>query len=106
MHIEQSFVGKVLSSWAIVPPMLGVPSSMYTLYPESARSRAACMPAGPPPTMRTAPTVFSSVIQCRLLPYWPQLLQLCHHLLHNGGELGSFRACNPLDLESLRLNPG
>jgi hypothetical protein len=61
MHMEQSLVGNVLSSWAMVPPMLAPDSSRYTLNPESARSRDACMPAGPPPTTSTAPTVLSPV---------------------------------------------
>src|SRR4030042_3670427 len=30
MHIEQSFVGKVLSNWGIVPPMAGDLSTRYT----------------------------------------------------------------------------
>src|SRR3990172_159368 len=41
MHMEQSFVGKVLSSWAILPPMAGALSARYTLKPVLARSRAA-----------------------------------------------------------------
>src|SRR5512136_2922924 len=49
MHIEQSFVGNVLSSWAILPPMLGVFSTMWTIIPLSARSRSAWIPATPPP---------------------------------------------------------
>src|SRR4030042_1403143 len=60
IHMEQSFVGNVLSSCAMVPPMLVDSSRRYTLKPESARSKDACMPATPPPTTRTAPT-FSSI---------------------------------------------
>ncbi len=30
IHIEQSLVGKVLSNWAIAPPMAGDFSTMYT----------------------------------------------------------------------------
>src|SRR4030042_5746831 len=41
MQIEKSFVGKVLSSWDILPPMLGVFSTSWTQIPLSARSRAA-----------------------------------------------------------------
>src|SRR4030042_168837 len=37
MHIEQSFVGKVLSSCAILPPMLGVFSTRWAIIPLSAR---------------------------------------------------------------------
>ena len=33
IHMEQSLVGKVLSSWAIWPPMLGAFSTRYTLKP-------------------------------------------------------------------------
>src|SRR5512136_1441006 len=54
MQIEQSFVGNVLSSWAILPPMLGVFSTMWTIIPLSARSRDACMPATPPPITMTS----------------------------------------------------
>ncbi len=57
MHIAQSLVGKVLSSCVMVPPMLGDSSSRYTLNPESARSSDACIPAIPPPTTSTAPTL-------------------------------------------------
>src|SRR3972149_3197696 len=61
IHIEQSFVGKVLSSWPITPPMLEDCSTKYTLKPKSATSKAACTPATPPPTTRTAP-ILPSVI--------------------------------------------
>ena len=52
IQIEQSMVGKVLSIWAILPPMDGSFSTKTTSYPESARSRAAWMPATPPPMTR------------------------------------------------------
>ena len=42
MQAEQSNVGKVLSSWAILP-------TISTLYPASAISRAVWIPAIPPP---------------------------------------------------------
>src|SRR4030042_2692628 len=45
MHIAQSPVGKVLSSCAMTPPMLGCFSTRYTLNPMLARSNAAWMPA-------------------------------------------------------------
>ena len=54
MHIEQSIVGKVLSSCAILPPMLGDFSTRYTLKPLLARSNEACMPDIPPPITNTA----------------------------------------------------
>src|SRR4030067_980061 len=38
MHMAQSLVGKVLSSCAITPPMLGCFSTRETLYPGSARA--------------------------------------------------------------------
>src|SRR4030066_2533011 len=68
MHIAQSFVGKVLSSWAIVPPMLACFSTRYTLYPESAMSRADCNPEMPPPTTRTEPRLWLCDITAHLLP--------------------------------------
>ena len=49
MQAEQSNVGKVLSSWAILPPILGCFSTISTLYPASAISRAVWIPAIPPP---------------------------------------------------------
>jgi hypothetical protein len=52
--MEQSIVGNVLSSWAILPPMLGDFSTRYTLIPRLATSKAACIPAMPPPITRTA----------------------------------------------------
>ncbi len=55
MHMEQSLVGKVLSSWAILPPMVGARSTRKTRKPEVARSRAAWMPLIPPPTTITSP---------------------------------------------------
>src|SRR5450759_5002158 len=61
VHIAQSLVGKVLSSAAMCPPIAGSFSTRYTLKPASARSRLACIPAIPPPTTSTAPTV---------LPFW------------------------------------
>src|SRR4030042_4017868 len=41
IQMEQSLVGKVLSSWAIWPPMAGALSTRETLKPAVARSRAA-----------------------------------------------------------------
>src|SRR5574341_639991 len=35
MHMAQSFVGKVLSSWDITPPMLGLDSMRYVAKPLS-----------------------------------------------------------------------
>jgi len=40
--------GKVLSSWDMTPPMPALFSTMWTKYPEFARSSVACMPAMPP----------------------------------------------------------
>src|SRR5271157_834224 len=57
MHKLQSLVGKVLSSWAIRPPMDGVFSTRYTLNPNSDRSKDACIPATPPPITRTDPSI-------------------------------------------------
>src|SRR3989339_1048604 len=53
MHMEQSFVGNVLSSCAMWPPMEGLFSPKWTSQQRSARSRDACIPAIPPP-MTTA----------------------------------------------------
>ena len=53
MQAEQSTVGKVLSSLAILPPMVGWRSTSTTGTPPSAQSRAAWMPATPPPMMST-----------------------------------------------------
>jgi len=55
IHIAQSLVGKVLSNSAITPPTPVLFSTTCTLNPESAKSRAACIPAIPPPTTRTEP---------------------------------------------------
>ena len=55
VHIAQSFVGNVLSSCAMRPPMPPERSMRWTLNPASARSSDACMPAIPPPTTATAP---------------------------------------------------
>ena len=49
MQAAQSRVGKVLSSWAILPPMVGCFSTMSTSKPASAMSSAVWMPAMPPP---------------------------------------------------------
>ena len=71
IHIEQSLVGKVLSSWVIIPPMVGDFSTRLTLYPLSARSREAWMPAIPAPITITEPIfpfrVFSAMPLIRLL---------------------------------------
>src|SRR4030042_3470669 len=64
MHVEQSLVGKVLSSCAIAPPIDGLLSPRDTLNPASARSSAACVPAMPPPTTSTAPTWSFMAILC------------------------------------------
>ena len=53
MQVEQSLVGKVLSSWDMRPPMLGFSSTRVTGIPISARSREAWIPAMPPPITRT-----------------------------------------------------
>ena len=57
MQAEQSFVGKVLSNWAMTPPMLISLSTRNTFIPELARSSDAWMPAIPDPTTMTAPTL-------------------------------------------------
>ena len=49
MQAAQSRVGKVLSSWAMLPPMVGFFSTMSTSKPASAMSSAVWMPAIPPP---------------------------------------------------------
>ncbi len=49
MQDEQSSVGKTLLSPTITPPIDGVRSTRSTSKPCSPRSRAACMPAMPPP---------------------------------------------------------
>ena len=53
MHMEQSLVGKVLSNCAIRPPMEKPASTRVTGSPTAATSRAAWMPAMPPPTTNT-----------------------------------------------------
>ena len=60
MQAEQSMVGKVLSSLAMTPPMVVCFSTMVTLSPASARSRAAWMPATPPPMTRTSLLISTS----------------------------------------------
>ena len=50
IHALQSSVGNVLSICAIRPPMEGDFSRSVTLKPWAAISRAACIPATPPPT--------------------------------------------------------
>ena len=49
IQAAQSSVGKVLSSWAILPPMVGLVSTMSTGKPASAMSSAVWIPAIPPP---------------------------------------------------------
>ena len=49
IQAEQSRVGKVLSSCDILPPILGVFSTISTSYPASAMSSAVWIPAIPPP---------------------------------------------------------
>ena len=64
MQMEQSMVGKVLSIWAILPPIEGSFSTMCTSKPESARSRADWMPATPPPMIRTDRVTGTLVSSC------------------------------------------
>ena len=66
MHMAQSFVGKVLSSCVIVPPMESPRSTMYTLNPASARSSDDWIPALPPPMTSTDPC-FALVTEVPLL---------------------------------------
>ena len=49
MHAAQSRVGNVLSSCAILPPIVGLVSTISTGNPASAISSAVWMPAIPPP---------------------------------------------------------
>lgn len=58
---EQSRVGKVLSNWAIFPPIISSFSIMNTLYPAFAIFRAAVIPAMPPPT--TMATGFTDLVE-------------------------------------------
>ncbi len=51
MQAAQSSVGKVLSNWAMCPPIDGSRSTRWTGNPASAISRAAEIPAIPPPTI-------------------------------------------------------
>ena len=55
IHMEQSLVGNVLSSWDMTPPMAGDCSTRCTVNPALAASKAACMPAMPPPTTMMEP---------------------------------------------------
>ena len=61
MQAEQSMVGKVLSRRAMVPPMVVSRSTMVTLRPASARSRAVWMPATPPPITSTSLLTLTSL---------------------------------------------
>ena len=54
MHCEQSRVGKVSESWAMCPPIDGSRSTSTTWWPQSAMSRAAWIPAMPPPMTSAA----------------------------------------------------
>src|SRR5512137_1357818 len=63
MHMEQSLVGKVLSSCAMWPPIDGSRSMRWTWIPCAAMSRAACMPATPAPTTTTSPMV--CILPCK-----------------------------------------
>ena len=65
IHMAQSLVGKVLSSWDMTPPMPALFSTMWTKNPEFARSRVACIPAIPPPTTRTDPMGFDVMVTSR-----------------------------------------
>ncbi len=54
MQAAQSSVGKVLSRRAMFPPIVDSRSTRYTSRPVSASSRAAWIPAMPPPTISVA----------------------------------------------------
>ena len=80
----QSIVGKVLSSCAMTPPMLGVRSTRWTFVPLSARSSDACIPAIPPPMTRTGFNLCSSYpcehrVDGTLVEFEAQLLLLEPH---------------------------
>ena len=53
IQAAQSKVGNVLSNLAMCPPIEGSLSTRYTVFPASAISRAACIPAIPPPMTKT-----------------------------------------------------
>src|SRR5512139_1391118 len=59
MQMEQSLVGKVLSSLAIMPPMLAVSSTRKTLVPYLAAFNAQLMPATPAPIIMIASAIKS-----------------------------------------------
>ncbi len=80
MHWEQSRVGKVSESWAMWPPMEGSRSTRTTWWPQSAMSRAAWMPAMPPP-MTSARLVTGTVIGCELFVH-------LHPLDEHGDDFG------------------
>ena len=69
--MEQSLVGKVLSSCAITPPMLGFFSIRETSIPISAKSSAAWIPAIPPPITATLGSTLSTSQGFR---------KECHHI--------------------------
>ena len=61
MQAAQSRVGKVLSNCAMWPPIEGSRSTRYTGSPASASSRAAWIPAIPPPTTSVAGFTFTAI---------------------------------------------
>jgi hypothetical protein len=62
IQIEQSSVGKFLSSAAILPPIDGPFSTRTTRPPAFATSSAACIPAIPPPTTMTVSLILSTFV--------------------------------------------
>ncbi|MBA7689101.1 hypothetical protein ES703_97596 [subsurface metagenome] len=61
MHIEQSKVGNVLSSWAMRPPTDDVFSTSITLYPCSPSVKEASIPEIPPPITIMELSLFSVI---------------------------------------------
>ncbi len=56
---------KVLLSYSILSPMLGDPSTKYTLKPILTRSREAWIPAAPPPVTCNDPLLAFMTFQTR-----------------------------------------
>src|SRR5665811_510912 len=82
MHMEQSFVGNVLSSIAMMPPIEGPLSIRYALNPDSARSSAACIPPIPPPTTRTEPLSAIFLLYFAFVAPDERFVVLVHALLY------------------------
>ncbi len=105
MQAAQSRVGNVLSNWAMWPPIDGSRSTRWTGKPASASSRAAVIPAMPPPTTSDAGWIGTrngSRGACSSMRYTPPAMTALALAVAAGRSVWTHETCSRIETSSHR----